>query len=201
MSSNLKFLIIAALAFSFGASACSSRRKVKKSSMETDPSAADSGRDGASASDGERMGGYTDSMDVEEARIRGKEFVAAADLQAVRFDYDAYSLSEQSRDTLRTNAAFLKGNPSVEVLVEGHCDDRGTNEYNLALGQKRAKAVRDYYIRLGVPGRSVATISFGEERLSCMEATSECWSENRRAVTKIRSQVSSTDREGLDDGR
>ncbi|OIO07491.1 MAG: hypothetical protein AUJ52_10290 [Elusimicrobia bacterium CG1_02_63_36] len=61
--------------------------------------------------------------------------------------------------------------------------------------------MRDYYIRLGVPGRSVATISFGEERLSCMEATSECWSENRRAVTKIRSQVSSTDREGLDDGR
>lgn len=197
MPSHLRFLIIAVLALSFGAGACSSRRQVKKSDAGTELAGAESGADGASASDGERLGGDTASTDVEEARIRGKEFVAAPDLKTIHFEYDAYSLSDAARDDLQANASYLKSNPSVEVLVEGHCDDRGTNEYNLALGQKRAKAVRDYYIRLGVPGRAIGTISFGEERLVCSEATSECWSENRRAVTKIRSQVS----EGYRDGR
>jgi len=70
--------------------------------------------------------------------------------------------------------------------VAGHCDERGTIEYNLALGQRRAKEVRDYYLRLGVSGKSVATISYGKESPLCREANEECWAKNRRAETRIR---------------
>jgi len=71
-------------------------------------------------------------------------------------------------------------------LVEGHCDSRGTMGYNLALGQKRAKEVRDYYTRLGVPGSSIGTISYGEEKPSCEDETEECWGKNRKADTKVK---------------
>lgn len=136
------------------------------------------------------------AADIEEMRIRGKEFVAAPDLQPVRFDYDATTIGDAGRPALRANAEYLKQHPDLEVLVEGHCDERGTAEYNLALGQRRAKAVRDYYIRLGVSGGKVATISFGEERPACLRADEACWAENRRGETKVRAQVSSTTTSG-----
>ncbi len=194
---SAKLFIIMVLALSFAAGACKSRGSVKNGSSTGNDSEY-SNLDGARDADGNLIEADGDATDIEEARIRGKEFVSAPDLQTINFNYDAYSLSTDSRLALRENAAYLKSNPSLEVLVEGHCDDRGTSEYNLALGQKRAKAVRDYYMRLGVSGRSVATISFGEERLACDEATDACWSENRRAVTKIRAQVSSTRNGGGD---
>ena len=74
------------------------------------------------------------------------------------------------------------------MLVEGHCDNRGTTEYNLSLGQKRAKEVRDYYVRLGVSENSIGTISYGEENPACEEETEECWMKNRRSETKVRIQ-------------
>lgn len=132
-------------------------------------------------------------VDVDEARIRGKEFADTKDLRAVHFGYDSYLLDEEARTTLKRNADFLRSHPDLEILVEGHCDERGTIEYNLALGQKRAKEVRDYYIRLGMPGRSLGTISFGEESPACEELTEECWSQNRRAQTKVRARTASSD--------
>jgi peptidoglycan-associated lipoprotein len=200
MSANAKLMLIAVLSLSLGAGACSSRRSAKKGGSDIDLSGVESEYGGASESDGDRLGDGTETSDVEEARIRGKEFVNTPDLATVQFEYDMYALSGDARTNLRENAAFLKENPSVEILVEGHCDDRGTNEYNLALGQKRAKAVRDYYIRLGVSGRRVATISFGEERPACSEANDACWLKNRRAITKIRAQVSSNG-EGYNDAQ
>lgn len=128
---------------------------------------------------------------VKETNIRGSEFVGIPDLKAVYFDFDRYELTEASREALQKNAGYLKENPEMHVLVEGHCDERGTIEYNLALGQKRAKTVREYYMRLGVPGNAIATISYGEEKLVCQESTESCWAQNRRGETKVRGRTAS----------
>jgi peptidoglycan-associated lipoprotein len=133
------------------------------------------------------------SVDVEEARIRGKEFRQTKELKTVYFDYDSYALNDSARAALKENTEYLKSHPDLEVLLEGHCDQRGTSEYNLALGQKRAKETRDYLIRSGVSGKSVGTISFGKERLACEESTEECWGQNRRADVKIRARTVSSD--------
>jgi peptidoglycan-associated lipoprotein len=121
-----------------------------------------------------------------EGDIRGAEFQSQPDIKTINFDYDKYELSDGARATLQANAALLKARKEWTVLVEGHCDNRGTVEYNLALGQKRAKAVRDYYVRLGVAESSVGTISYGEEKPLCNEDTDACWSQNRRAETKVK---------------
>ena len=121
-----------------------------------------------------------------EGDIRGGEFLGQETVKTVTFDYDRYELSEEARATLQANAAVIKVRRDWNVLVEGHCDDRGTVEYNLALGQKRAKSVRDYYVRLGVPESVMGTISYGEEKPLCTEATDDCWLQNRRAETKIK---------------
>jgi peptidoglycan-associated lipoprotein len=128
-------------------------------------------------------------VNVEEASIHGKEFQKVEGLEPIHFDYDSASLRDEQLATLKKNADYLKANKGLELLVAGFCDDRGTIEYNLALGQKRAKEVREYYIRLGVNGKSMATISYGKESPSCTEATEACWAENRRAETRVRSRV------------
>lgn len=124
-----------------------------------------------------------------EPSLRGSGFAATGELAAVRFHYDRDHLDAAARATLKKNAAAIKANLSWELLVEGHCDERGTTAYNLALGQRRAKAVRDYYLALGVPGGRVATLSLGEERGACAEPTEACWERNRRAETKVRSAI------------
>ena len=106
---------------------------------------------------------------------------AASDaLKDIHFDFDQYSLRSDARDTLKANAAWLKQNPSATVQIEGHCDDRGTNEYNLALGAKRAQAAKDYLVSLGVPSERLSTISYGEELPVCREQNEDCWQKNRR---------------------
>ena len=121
-----------------------------------------------------------------EGDIRGGEFIPQESIQTVNFDYDRYALSDDTRATLQKNAAVIKTHKEWTVMVEGHCDARGTVEYNLALGQKRAKEVRDYYIRLGVSDSALGTISYGEEKPLCEEETDACWSTNRRAETKVK---------------
>ena len=127
----------------------------------------------------------TDTMSTE-GEIRGGEFTAQENIKTVTFDYDRYELSEATRAALQANAALLKVRKDWTVLVEGYCDNRGTVEYNLALGQKRAKAVRDYYVRLGVPEGAIGTISYGMENPVCSEETDACWLRNRRAETKVK---------------
>jgi peptidoglycan-associated lipoprotein len=108
-------------------------------------------------------------------------------LEMVHFGYDSANLDDAARTALKTNVAILKKLPaSVKIRVEGHCDDRGTVEYNIALGQKRANAVRQYYVTSGLPKSRLETISFGEERPVCTAATDECWAMNRRGATKVR---------------
>jgi peptidoglycan-associated lipoprotein len=98
----------------------------------------------------------------------------------IYFDYDESTLTDDTRDKLSRNADLLKGNPQFSVTIEGHADSRGTNEYNLALGERRANAVKDYLTSLGVEGGRLRTLSYGEERPVCTEDVESCWSQNRR---------------------
>ena len=102
-------------------------------------------------------------------------------LQDIHFAYDAFELPSEARETLRTNTNWLQDNSQAKVEIEGHCDERGTTEYNLALGAKRAKAARDYMVSLGVSPERLSTISYGEELPLCKESTESCWEQNRRA--------------------
>ncbi len=102
-------------------------------------------------------------------------------LDAVYFDYDKFDLKPASRDTLKKNADWLAKNPGKKVVVEGNCDERGTNEYNRALGQRRADAAAKYLKTLGVGAGRVSTISYGEDRPVCKDSNEACWSKNRRA--------------------
>lgn len=102
-------------------------------------------------------------------------------LQDVQFAFDSYDLSSEAREALQTNADWLRKNAPVKVEVEGHCDDRGTVEYNLALGAKRAKAARDYLVSLGISADRLSTISYGEEVPLCRDSSEDCWQQNRRA--------------------
>jgi peptidoglycan-associated lipoprotein len=101
-------------------------------------------------------------------------------LENVRFLYDSADLSDAARASLQKNAAWMQRWTSTRVTVEGHADARGTSEYNLALGERRAGAVRDYMASLGVDATRVNTVSLGEERPLCTDETEACWAQNRR---------------------
>ena len=103
----------------------------------------------------------------------------------VFFAFDSYALDESSRRTLDSQAAWLQRNPAVRVVIEGHCDERGTREYNLALGDRRANAVRDYLESRGVAASRMQTISWGKERPAVEGSYEEAWAQNRRAVTVV----------------
>lgn len=102
-------------------------------------------------------------------------------LADVFFAFDSIDLSDNAREILKTNADWLRENPRAKVEIEGHTDSRGTIEYNLALGAKRANAARDYLVSLGVSSDRLTTISYGKELQVCQEETESCWAENRRA--------------------
>lgn len=99
----------------------------------------------------------------------------------IYFDFDRDELKPDARERLSKNADFLKSRPEYMLIVEGHCDERGTNDYNLALGERRAAAARDYLVSLGVDAGRLRTISYGEERPQCAQSAESCWSLNRRA--------------------
>lgn len=103
----------------------------------------------------------------------------------VFFQTDSASLTAQARDTLKKQAAWLKMYPARSVTIEGHCDERGTRDYNLALGARRANAVRDYLVSLGTESSRVRTISYGKERPVALCGNDQCWSQNRRSVTVV----------------
>jgi peptidoglycan-associated lipoprotein len=101
-------------------------------------------------------------------------------LKDAYFDYDQSDLRDDARSVLSANAEWLKKYPSIQVLIEGHCDERGTSAYNLALGDRRANAARDYLDSLGVAASRIRTVSYGKERPACTESTEDCWQQNRR---------------------
>jgi peptidoglycan-associated lipoprotein len=110
------------------------------------------------------------------------------ELQDIHFDFDRYVIRPDDTKTLDADAGWLRANPRAVLLIEGHCDERGTNEYNLALGQHRAKATLDYLIGQGIAATRITTISYGEERPRCTEHTEECWAKNRRAHFLVKAE-------------
>ena len=110
-----------------------------------------------------------------------KEFTESAALKDVFFEFDKYDIRPEDTKTLDANATWLKSNADNLVLIEGHCDERGTNEYNLALGERRAKSAMNYLVSQGVQANRITIISYGKERPVCNEQNESCWSKNRRA--------------------
>lgn len=118
----------------------------------------------------------------EEPLKAAVQAVAESAMEKVYFDFDSYILTQTARDALNQNAEYLqKKNVSAKVQIEGHCDERGSDEYNLALGEKRAKAALNYLVTLGVPASRLSFISFGEEKPNDPGHDEAAWAKNRRA--------------------
>ena len=119
----------------------------------------------------------TDKASAEEA--------LAAIGNTVYFAFDSSALNAETEGTLMRQAAFLSANPALTVTIEGHCDERGTREYNLALGERRATAARDFLLAQGVDSARIRTISYGKERPAVAGSNESAWAKNRRAATVI----------------
>ncbi|HTY77010.1 MAG TPA: peptidoglycan-associated lipoprotein Pal [Candidatus Bathyarchaeia archaeon] len=119
---------------------------------------------------------------------RPSEFAPNPNLKNIYFDFDKYDIRPGDAKILDGNAAWLKANADNLVLIEGHTDNRGTAEYNLALGERRAKAAQNYLVAQGIQANRITIISYGKERPVCNENTEPCWAQNRRDVflTKTR---------------
>ena len=126
------------------------------------------------------------SADIDGDVYTGKdtvEFLASGVPDRVFFATNKSSLTTASRATLRKQATFLRKNKNLNVTIEGHADERGTREYNLALGERRANAAKDYLMTYGISGKRISVISYGKERPVNSESTPLAWSQNRRSVT------------------
>jgi peptidoglycan-associated lipoprotein len=124
----------------------------------------------------------------EAPRPAPKDFAAVDALKPIHFDFDRYEIRPGDRRILDANAAWLKQNGNQLVLIEGHCDERGTNEYNLGLGERRARATMNYLVGQGVQASRFSIVSYGEERPICTEKTESCWAQNRRAAFLVKEQ-------------
>jgi len=121
------------------------------------------------------------SAERQMAEVRAEQAAsAAAGLRDVFFAYDSWTISEEGRQALSRDAEWMKSTPNALVKVEGHCDERGTSAYNLVLGEKRAKAARNYLVELGVSANRLSVVSYGKERPSCNEHAESCYQQNRR---------------------
>ncbi|MFI5362698.1 MAG: OmpA family protein [Elusimicrobiota bacterium] len=167
---NPTLLMTALTSMTLFAAGCAGTRAAKKTDAPFTGPAAASPTDAARSADME--------PDVRDLATR-----EVPELKVIHFTYDSDLLDEAARETLKGNADYLNSHPEMKIQVAGNCDQRGTVAYNLALGQRRAAAVRSYYKSLGVEQSRVATISYGKEKLICGEASESCWERNRRAAT------------------
>ncbi|MDR0820418.1 MAG: peptidoglycan-associated lipoprotein Pal [Endomicrobium sp.] len=131
----------------------------------------------------------TDSVETvvfsDEPSIRGNYSDRDINLNIIYFDFDKNDLIKDSMEILKENADYLKSNPDIKVVLEGHTDERGTTEYNLSLGQRRALKVKEYYTQLGVAANRIATISYGREKPVDFRKNELGWANNRRVETKL----------------
>jgi peptidoglycan-associated lipoprotein len=126
--------------------------------------------------------------DESPARPRIDEFIEVTQLRPVYFGFDKAVITAEAADVLTANIAWLKDNDDMLVLVEGHADERGTTEYNLVLGERRARAIAEYLASFGIEKDRISTISYGEEQQVCTEKTEACYTQNRRGVFKVKSR-------------
>lgn len=127
----------------------------------------------------------TASRQMDEIRAE-QAASAAAGLRDIFFGYDSWTISDDQRQALTRDADWMKSNPGAAVKVEGHCDERGTTAYNLVLGEKRAKAVRNYLVELGISANRLSVVSYGKERPSCLDHAESCYQQNRRGHLTVK---------------
>jgi peptidoglycan-associated lipoprotein len=163
--------ILVLFAATFLIAACETASKVSGDSAST--SSVSSGSSSASSSSGS---GVTEMTEAEKLAEVGN---------TVYFDFDSAELTAEAKMTLNRQYAFLNVNPTLVIVVEGHADERGTREYNLALGDRRATAVRDYLIANGLNSARVRTVSYGKERPAVEGSSEEAWAKNRRSATVL----------------
>ena len=147
------------------------------SSDSSSSSSSSTSSSGASGSSSDSTTTYSYDTDPKTALIKVGD--------RVLFGYDSSELDDDDRSVLDNQAKFLNQNPTFKVTIEGHCDERGTREYNLALGEKRASAVKDYLISVGINSERVSVVSYGKERPQVLGSNKAAWSMNRRSVTTI----------------
>ena len=184
---NFKIACYAILVFSlFPIAACAPSATNKPDTTAPSTGSSSQDPDTARAGEGQRDATRESTTQTPSSLDQLKEgkppvTSASSPLKDVYFEFDRYDLRSDARDTLKANADWLKNNPSTRVEIEGHCDPRGTNEYNLALGAKRSQTAKDYLVSLGIPGERISTISYGAEIPVCKEPNEDCWRQNRRA--------------------
>ncbi len=140
---------------------------------------------GGAASGGGASGGTSSAALPNIKPGSAEDFVVNVG-DRVFFGFDKYNLQPKARDTVRRQAAWLKRYPGVVISVEGHADERGTREYNLALGERRANSTKNYLVALGISPNRIRTISYGKERPAVAGSNEAAWGQNRRAVTAVR---------------
>lgn len=161
-----------------GMTACSSTDSTKANVSAASAQSAQSGSRKQAASAVRQAQSETSLDALRRGESAGTP--AGSPLREIYFDFDRYDLSSDARATLRRAGDWLKRNAAARIEIEGHCDERGTNEYNLALGAKRAQAAKDYLVSLGVANGRLSTISYGEEIPVCRDNSETCWQKNRR---------------------
>ncbi len=160
-----------------GSSATTSTASSGSSDSSSDSSSSSSSSTSSSGASSDSTTSYSYDTDPKTALIKVGD--------RVLFGYDSSELDDDDRSVLDNQAKFLNQNPSLKVTIEGHCDERGTREYNLALGEKRASAVKDYLISVGINSERVSVVSYGKERPQVLGSNKAAWSMNRRSVTTI----------------
>ena len=154
------------------------------SACSTKPSATSNSTGSGSTSDSDSSTSSTSMSDEDSIEPGSQEDLIVNVGDRVFFDYNSAELDEDAQELLQDQVAWMK-QYDASVTIEGHCDERGTIEYNLALGEKRAQAVKNYIIGLGVDSSRVSTISFGKERPAVVGSNDGAWSQNRRSVTTV----------------
>jgi len=119
---------------------------------------------------------------VDTTGSAGDSGAPMSEMEIVYYGYDSYNLSDEARQALKANADWMKANSTARIQIEGHCDERGTVEYNMALGDRRANAAKSYLVRLGVAASRIETLSYGKERPADLGHSESAWAKNRRAV-------------------
>ena len=185
--------LIALVAVAFFVAACetasqtatdSAGESTSSTSSSTASTSSSSGSSGSSSSSSSSSSGSSSSGSAAASSTSAEDALAAIG-NTVYFDYDSSALSGNAQGTLLRQAGFLNANPALTITIEGHCDERGTREYNLALGERRASAARDFLLAQGVDQARIKVISYGKERPVVSGSTESSWSKNRRAATVL----------------
>ena len=170
---NRNLAVVLLLSGALALSACGQKRAPAEASSLPPP-----GGEAAASAEYDAAGNYIGPGSQTDLRR-----VAGSD--RVFFDVDSYGLDDSDKDTLRRHAAWLAQYPNVNITIEGHCDERGTRDYNLALGERRANAAKNYLASLGVSPARMNVVSYGKERPEALGSDEQSWAQNRRAVTMV----------------